>query len=158
MTSSPLARAIATSNVGPMLFGSLAELRGDVAQGTLGEQVHHLAAGTGDPVHGAACVHEAQGLHAVYAAGFGCPCAYLAEGFALPFRDPCGHGLYAVDLQVIEKKFRDGELLLVVEGHAGGLLPVPESSVHDLDPFGFQRHQSFLFCSNASIFAFCSRR
>ena len=48
-----------------MLLRSLSELPFKMPQGTFGKEIHHFAAGRGDPVDGQASVDKAQGLDPV---------------------------------------------------------------------------------------------
>ena len=120
-------------DVAQMLFRRLPELGGHVAEGSLREEVHHLAAGRTDPVDGQAAVHEAERLHGAELPAGGGPGADLGESLLLAAGNPRRGHLDPVDLQFIQEQARDGQLLVRVERDAGGLLAVTQGGVQDFD-------------------------
>ena len=129
-----------------VLLRRLLQLLFQVAQGPFGEDVDHLAAGIRDPVHGQAVVHEAQGFHAVQAAGPFGPGADAAESRVLAFRNAGGSHFHAVHLQLLQEELRDRQFLVRVERDAGGLFAVAERGIEELDAISLlsQRLRSYL--------------
>ena len=108
-----------------MFFRSLAELGGDMPEGTLREEVQDTASGPGNPTDGLSPVHKSQGLDPVNVSCTGRPGAYSAERGQFPPGHSRGGHFYAVHPESSEEELRNGEFFPVIERHSGGLLPVP---------------------------------
>ena len=116
-----------------MLLRGLPELALEMAEGTLREQVHNLAARRGDPLDRRSPVHESQGFDLSGMAAGGGPGADFREGVLLPDGHAGGTDLDPVDFQFLQEQACDGQFLVRIERYAGGLFPVPEGRIQDFN-------------------------
>ena len=113
-----------------MLLRGFPQLPVQVAEGTLGKEVHALAPHAGNPVHGGSVVHESQYLHLAQMAAGGSPVADFGTGIPFAGRHAGRPHLNPVHLQLLQQQAGNGQLLVGIERDTGGLLPVPEGGIH----------------------------
>ena len=90
-------------DVGGVLFGSPAELLGEVAQGTLAEQVHRTATGVANPGERPSAIDKSEHFEAVEASGFVGPLSNAPDSLQLAIRDTRGGDLEAVYIQFFDE-------------------------------------------------------
>jgi hypothetical protein len=78
-------------------------LLGEVAQGTLAEQVHRTATGVANPGERPSAIDKAEHFEAVEASGFVGPLSNAPDGLQLAVRDTRGGDLEAVYIQFFDE-------------------------------------------------------